>query len=220
MVISCARNWEISNYPTNLKPGGPPPTQSNLRSLNLWEQAARFSGDPNQFLFSACADLRYNPRVMWKTHLALSCLILLLASAPCRGQQNGPCKIAFSVVTQDQLDNIHQGLSDDDLKWLRKKVEGKYPGICYVPPDTSVPYVFFISVEDSKVLIDGTTSNRPMFVLSFERKEHEGKFTVLHNFRETDCPICHPKHAVIEDAVKWIAAGGMNDQLQSVPSPQ
>jgi hypothetical protein len=147
-------------------------------------------------------------------------LLLLLTSVSCWGQQDRPCKIIFSVVLQDQLNNIHQGLSDADLKWFHKKMSSRYPGICYAPPAPSVPCVFFISVKDNKVLIDGTTTNKPLFVLSFERKEAEGKFTVLHNFRASDCPICHPEHSVIEDALKWIAGGGMNDPLQSVPTPE
>lgn len=59
--------------------------------------------------------------------------------------QAGPC-IKFSVVTEDKLRNLSQGLSADDRKWFRDKVERKNPGVCYTDPGQNVPIVFFISV--------------------------------------------------------------------------
>jgi hypothetical protein len=47
----------------------------------------------------------------------------------------------FSVVVQDTLKNFKQGLSPDDQKWFRDKVEKKNPSVCYVDP---APRAFLI----------------------------------------------------------------------------
>lgn len=57
-----------------------------------------------------------------------------------------PCKTKFSVVTEDKLRNIRQGLPEKDAKWFKKKVEKHYPDVCYVAPAPDVPLVFFITV--------------------------------------------------------------------------
>lgn len=129
------------------------------------------------------------------------------------------CKVNFSVVWQDKLNNVRQGLSADDLKWFQRKTTKKYPGICYSAPSPSVPLVFFISEVSGTRVIDGTEYARPTFILSLERRDGD-KFTVLHNFSEQDCPICHPQHDVIEDALKWIHSGGLTDTKQAVATPQ
>lgn len=64
-----------------------------------------------------------------------------------------------------------------------------------------------------------------VLTLSVERRNPAGGFTVLHNFQgKTLCRamygVCisnrHPRHALIEDALKWIHAGGLSDPMQSV----
>ena len=53
-------------------------------------------------------------------HLAL----LLISCIPLSAETSQSC-IQFSVVTQDTLKNVKQGLSPDDQKWFREKVEKK-----------------------------------------------------------------------------------------------
>jgi PEGA domain-containing protein len=60
--------------------------------------------------------------------------------------QTQPSCTYFTVVTQDKLKNIKQGLSADDVKWFQKKVAKKYPGLCYAAPASTVPIVFYITV--------------------------------------------------------------------------
>jgi hypothetical protein len=64
------------------------------------------------------------------------------------------CKVHFSVVRKDALNNVQQGLVGDDLKWMQTKMAKKYPPVCYVPPDPTVPVVFYIAL--AKDIYHGT----------------------------------------------------------------
>lgn len=68
------------------------------------------------------------------------------------------CQTKFSVVREDHLKNISQGLSKKDIKWFQKKIEKKYPDVCYVPPAPDVPLVFFIT--DTPAVYHGTRVER------------------------------------------------------------
>lgn len=61
-------------------------------------------------------------------------------------QTRASCTSYFTVVTQDRLNNVKQGLSPDDVKWFQKSFAKKYPGVCYAEPAPTVPIVFYISV--------------------------------------------------------------------------
>jgi hypothetical protein len=64
-----------------------------------------------------------------------------------QGEKDGAqCKFSFSVVTEDTLKNITQGLPQKDAEWFEKKIQNKYPDVCYVAPNPDVPLVFFILV--------------------------------------------------------------------------
>lgn len=65
-----------------------------------------------------------------------------------------------------------------------------------------------------------------IYTLAIERLQGDGKFSVLHTFQQKGLystlygiPLGgrghHPSHAVIEDAVKWLSAGGLSDPNQS-----
>jgi hypothetical protein len=148
--------------------------------------------------------------------LALILGLTLSFTATATGQG---CKVNFSVVWKDKLDNVRQGLSAADLKWFQKKLAKKYPGVCYSDPSPSVALMFFISEVPGTRVIDGTEYSRPTFNLSLERRDGD-KFIVVHSFSQRDCAICHPQHDVIEDAVKWIHSGGMTDPKQGVVPSQ
>ncbi|HXH51420.1 MAG TPA: hypothetical protein VNM47_18940 [Terriglobia bacterium] len=57
------------------------------------------------------------------------------------------CETKFTVVIEDDLHNIKQGLADKDVKWFKKEIEKKYPDVCYVAPAPEVPLVFYISTS-------------------------------------------------------------------------
>lgn len=57
-----------------------------------------------------------------------------------------PCQTKITVVTEDHLNNITQGLSKKEAKWFERKIEQKYPDVCYVAPAPHVALVFFIAV--------------------------------------------------------------------------
>jgi len=87
---------------------------------------------------------------------------------------------------------------------------------------------------------EGTTTTRSttvpnsveygIYTLSLARRLSDGKFDVTHTFQQeghTNSPNenqragkgDHPIHAVIEEAIKWMNAGGLTDPKQSVFQP-
>ena len=88
--------------------------------------------------------------------VAVTLTLILLSAASAIAQDKKPsgkeslnrsaCKVKFSVVAEDTLKNLTQGLSDKDAKWFEKKIEKKYPDVCYVPPAQDVPLVFLVTV--------------------------------------------------------------------------
>ncbi len=78
----------------------------------------------------------------------LKALLFSFLAIPCTGQAKADtnCKTYFSVVWKDHLNNIKQGLSKDDAKWMQEKMQKKYPGVCYAQPDPSVHLVFWIAM--------------------------------------------------------------------------
>lgn len=75
--------------------------------------------------------------------------LLAFLALPALAKKHEPvatCQTKFTVVREDHLKNITQGLSEKDARWFEKKIEKKYPDVCYVAPAPSVSLVFFISV--------------------------------------------------------------------------
>jgi hypothetical protein len=69
-----------------------------------------------------------------------------------------------------------------------------------------------------------------IYSLSLERRLSDGKFDVAHTFQQKGLyntlygiPLGgkghHPVHTVIEEAVKWMDAGGLTDSKQGVFQP-
>ena len=198
-------------------------------------------------------------------------LILMLLAIPvgvaAKNKDNGrlPCATTFSVIQEDTLGNVRQGISKaKDLKWADKDLEKKYPDVCYAAPDPSVKTVFVITVapatyNGTRVVTttdttptsgtvtdtDGntatyqgtqtTTSSTAVpysfeygkFMLTVETFGADGKPVVRRRFQQNGIyrtmygvPLGgrghHPAKALIEDAVKWIHTGGLDDSLQSV----
>jgi hypothetical protein len=74
-------------------------------------------------------------------------LVLIVLASPAWAKKHLPtrtCRTQFTVVQEDYLKNITQGLSKKQVKWFEKKIEKKYPDVCYVAPARDVPLVFFI----------------------------------------------------------------------------
>src|ERR1039457_93514 len=81
--------------------------------------------------------------------------------------QTEPSCARFTVVTQDQLGNIKQGLSTDNVKWFQKAFAKKYPSVCYAEPAPMVPIVFYITVtpdvyHGTRVVTDTSTQSNPV----------------------------------------------------------
>ena len=95
------------------------------------------------------------------------CLLLcapIFAKAKSQDVPSGTaCARSFTVVTQDTLNNIKQGLSTNNVKWFQKKLAKKYPGVCYANPAPSVPIVFYITITPDTYhgtrIVRGTESN-------------------------------------------------------------
>ena len=56
--------------------------------------------------------------------LALFASVCVSGPVVCQTAPN--CKIQFSVVRKDTLNNLQQGLVGDDLKWIQTKMAQKY----------------------------------------------------------------------------------------------
>jgi|HubBroStandDraft_3_1064219.scaffolds.fasta_scaffold137936_2 hypothetical protein len=185
------------------------------------------------------------------------------------------CKTPFTVIAEDALGNLGQGLSSKDADWLQKKIASKYPEICYAGTSVNTDVVFFIRVtpatyngtqtvhstqtttepvngtitdqNGNTATISGTEQttstttaqvpysvNYGVYTLWIQRRGVDGKFEVVHAFQQEGLyntvtwygvPIGgggrgkHPEHAVIEDALKWIARGGLTTPSSSSVKP-
>lgn len=84
---------------------------------------------------------------------AVLLLLTTLASA-----ETHPCKTQFSVIWRDSLNNVIQGLSPENEKWMREKMAKKYPDVCYLPPTKRPPLVLWITM--SPATYQGTKTGR------------------------------------------------------------
>ena len=204
---------------------------------------------------------------MPRNKLLILMLLAIPVGAAAKNKDNGrpPCATTYSVIQEDKLGNVQQGISKSkDLKWADKDLEKKYPDVCYTAPDPSVKTVFVITVapatyNGTKVLTntdttptsgtvtdtDGNTATYQgtqttttstavpysfeygKFMLTVETFGADGKPVVRRRFQQNGIyrtmygvPLGgrghHPAKALIEDAVKWIHTGGLDDSLQSV----
>jgi len=204
---------------------------------------------------------------MPRNKLLILMLLAIPVGAAAKNKDNGrpPCATTYSVIQEDTLGNVRQGISKaKDLKWADKDLEKKYPDVCYAAPDPSVKTVFVITVapatyNGTRVVTstdttptsgtvtdtDGntatyqgtqtTTSSTAVpysfeygkFMLTVETFGADGKPVVHRRFQQNGIyrtmygvPLGgrghHPAKALIEDAVKWIHAGGLDDPFQSV----
>ena len=204
---------------------------------------------------------------MPRNKLLILMLLAIPVGAAAKNKDNGrpPCATTYSVIQEDKLGNVQQGISKSkDLKWADKDLEKKYPDVCYAAPDPSVKTVFVITVapatyNGTKVVTntdttptsgtvtdtDGNTATYQgtqtstsstavpysfeygKFMLTVETFGADGKPVVRRRFQQNGIyrtmygvPLGgrghHPAKALIEDAVKWIHTGGLDDSLQSV----
>ena len=204
---------------------------------------------------------------MPRNKLLILMLLAIPVGAAAKNKDNGrpPCATTYSVIQEDKLGNVQQGISKSkDLKWADKDLEKKYPDVCYAAPDPSVKTVFVITVapatyNGTRVVTntdttptsgtvtdtDGNTATYQgtqttttstavpysfeygKFMLTVETFGADGKPVVRRRFQQNGIyrtmygvPLGgrghHPAKALIEDAVKWIHTGGLDDSLQSV----
>jgi hypothetical protein len=161
------------------------------------------------------------------------------------------CVVTFSVATQDSLKNLKLGLLPKDVEWVNK-LQTKYPGVCYIGPNSTPHAMLLITVtpdtyhgertvtdtstttSETDSTVHYTTSSEHqepysveygIYTLMVERIHPDGSLTTLQTFQQKglyyqiyNVPLGgrghHPAHAVIEDAVKWLSAGGLSDPTQ------
>ena len=75
--------------------------------------------------------------------------------------------VQFSVLTQDVLKNVKEGLSPQDVKWFREKVQKKYPAACYIDPSPTTSLVFVVIVtpdtyHGTRVVTNTETHDNPI----------------------------------------------------------
>ncbi len=205
---------------------------------------------------------------MPRNKLLILMLLAIPVGAAAKNKDNGrpPCATTYSVIQEDKLGNVQQGISKSkDLKWAGKDLEKKYPDVCYAAPDPSIKTVFVITVAPATyngTRVVTTTDTTPTsgtvtdtsgqqvgtyegtqtstsstavpysfeygkFMLTVETFGADGKPAVRRRFQQNGIyrtmygvPLGgrghHPAKALIEDAVKWIHTGGLDDPLQSI----
>lgn len=204
---------------------------------------------------------------MSKNKTLILMLLIVSVGASAKNKDNGrpQCATTYSVVTEDTLGNVQQGLTNPkNVKWADKELEKKYPDVCYVAPDPSVKTVFVITATPATyhgTRVVTTTNTTPTsgtvtddsgntatysgtetstsstavpysfeygkFLLTVETFGPDGHPVVRRKFQQNGIyhtmygiPLGgrghHPAKALIEDAVKWIHAGGLDDPAQSV----
>lgn len=78
----------------------------------------------------------------------IAVVLLFSGFAVAKNKDNGrpPCATTYSIVQEDTLGNVQQGISNSkNLKWADKDLEKKYPAVCYIAPDPSVKTAFVIT---------------------------------------------------------------------------
>jgi len=86
---------------------------------------------------------------MPRNKLLILILLAIPVGATAKNKDNGrpSCATTYSVIQEDKLGNVQQGISKSkDLKWADKDLEKKYPDVCYAAPDPAVKTVFVITV--------------------------------------------------------------------------
>ncbi len=200
---------------------------------------------------------------------AILILLLVCLSPSVHGQTAKPdvpasCKVLYSMIEQDTLHNVNQGLiasgikEKDGLKWLEKMYK-KYPDVCYVAPGTSESVVFVIIAtpavyhgtqvetrshavtnssgeavtDDSGSTIQTTSSvavpyevKYSAFTLTIVRKKQDCHYEPVRRFKIDGLYNTfygfgygkgkHPVVNVMEDAIKWVHDGGLNNPMQTI----
>lgn len=95
----------------------------------------------------------------------------LLLCVPLSAQMSRPCT-QLSVISQDTLGNIREGLSPADQKWFRDKVEKKYPSVCYVAPSPAITLV--LRVADSTYQTTRVVRNTESHPIEGEVRDSDG----------------------------------------------
>ena len=126
-----------------------------------------------------------------------------LATAVAAGQSPGPCT-QFTVLTQDKLQNVKPGLSKEDQKWFREKVEKKNPSVCYVDPAPNVSLVFVIIVtpdtyHGTRIVHDTETHDSPV---SGTIRDQEGNTADIDGTVKTTTEDGTAKAVTMEEAAR------------------
>jgi hypothetical protein len=221
--------------------------------------------ESNLFKAAATAQTYDEGIAMSRTSLFIATLMLVPVAATAKNKDNGRphCATTYSIVQEDTLGNVKQGLNQKNLKWADKDLEKKYPDVCYADSDPSVKTVFVITVTPATyhgTRVETNTNTTPTsgtvtdqdgntatyqgtattttstavpysfeygkFMLTVETFGDDGKPIVRQRFQQNGIyhtmygiPLGgrghHPAKALIEDAVKWIHTGGLDDSLQS-----
>lgn len=199
-----------------------------------------------------------------RTTLLVFALLFFAATANAQTGHPASCKVLYSMIEEDTLRNVNQGLiasgikEKDGLKWLEKMYK-KYPDVCYTAPNTGES-VDFVIIEtpavyhgtrvetDSHAVTnssgqaetdsDGNTvqttnsvavpyeAKYGVFTLTVVRKSNDGHFQPVRRFKVDGLYHMaygiswgkgkHPVVNVMEDAIKWIHDGGLNNPMQTV----
>jgi hypothetical protein len=126
---------------------------------------------------------------------------LIVLCVPALAETNPPC-IRFSVLTQDVLGNVKQGLSPENQKWLTG-IEKKSPSVCYVEPSSTVSLVFviIITTHQRTRIVNDTSSHTSENPVSGTIRDEDGNISHISGTVETTTTTTNSRPVPYSEAV-------------------
>jgi hypothetical protein len=152
--------------------------------------------------------------------LALATGVFATDRGKFKDNRRGTCATTYAVVQQDDSGNVERGIANPkNRKWTDKELWKRYPDVCYVANGTTSKAIFVITASDDArfTLTVETLANdgKPVIQRTFQQDGENGAGIYGAMIRTMYAPLPqksrHPAKELIEEAVKWIHDGGLDD---------
>jgi hypothetical protein len=139
-----------------------------------------------------------------------------------KDNRRGTCATTYAVVQQDDSGNVEQGIANPkNRKWTDKELWKRYPDVCYVGNGSATKAILVITASDDArfTLTVETLANdgKPVIQRTFQQGGENGAGIYGAMIRTMYAPLPqksrHPAKELIEEAVKWIHDGGLDDMF-------
>jgi hypothetical protein len=137
-----------------------------------------------------------------------------------KDNRRGTCATTYTVVQQDESGNTEQQgiLKAKNRKWADRDLWKRYPDVCYVSSGSAAKAVFIITALDYRRLTLTVETldahGNPVIQRSFTQPSagYAGLYGVMYRTMDgAPAHTHHPARDLIEDAVKWIHLGGLDN---------